>query len=1112
MKKTILKSISLLGLLIGLGGLAIPTSEAFLNNILPQHIAWHSCSDNAQPQSPGMITVQGTRAETLHFTDKNFKHGGILDFFCHQNEPRFQLTACETFSTTCPFTPPTLEITNPKPNDTYTAGEKIEIQWTQQNVETLKIGYNQCEDCSEWIIEDLPIDTTNPSGTYTWSPPLTFPAGPYQLELFGTHPTHGTTQTKSPPFQITAPPTLEVRGINQNENEIKIQAGTENNTVIQFTIEGAEDRNLFYINALTFQFASESIDLTGFFADLFVGETLIDRKSFPPNGLINFTTLLPISPQVPENRNIELRLAIPETSSPNRFFMNLNNLSAGIINRPENIENIENLTFDQEFLITKDTYPLSRQNHLSGGPFKILSSSSNIQLTTRTGTIIAPQILYANQTDAEILNIRLDALGDTIQITDLYLKNEQHDPNRAFEDRAHFKLYNANQFLQETLMHDGELAFLNLDQIIVPQDEFLQLTIKTDIRNITNANQTGAQLKLTLDTEGTINQHKGLQAIATSSSTNIPPPEDGWGEATSETFIAYKSEFFIQHAPLQSSTLNFENTFNEVYAFRIDSHYQYTKDIGRISIALQLADLQLKSHEPIRREDIRIKRSTQEDIANIRLENNSHRNAIIHFDFANEPLASGDYKTFHVFLKDLESTGPQPSITTQLLTDETFAPPSTRPQKATENQNIIWSDESAQNHSTNSPDWLNGYLLEVDTTPQTNHFSTEETEPLLPPIITIEASSANQRTENNYEVTINDPFSIHLINQNEVSSTHFYLEYYNNNEVFPEEEGNGPFGPFISETVDTWTFQAQICRFDNCSEWSDPFYVNTLHPLELTLWPGTGSSGNHELFDILIVSDLPETQFNQIIENTFGNEDFSLFSAIPLDQHKEKFNIYYHRMEPLTYRNRNMCRWGTYQYREESEFFAPIFNQHPWADLKISIASNSYVWPHAYPPDFNNNGELEIPSEINIGINCNVGNEENVIILADNMNIAAKIMVHEIGHAFGDLQDEYLYGDWALNEWIDRRGDKNCASANFPVERWNHIEGWDNQRFQGCFVNEYCEYENTNCTPAYRGTNNSLMRHTNAYNAAQWRDAFGPINKYYLNQQIENVNRGIFDR
>ena len=1196
LKKTI--RLTLLGML-GLFFYAAP-QHITKATIFPMSVIWGSCTDSAlNEEALGIISVIGSNNESMTFSDQHF-HGGVLDFFCDGGEPRFHFNVCEG-NTNCLEDPPSLNILTPTgTDDPVVAGTPLEITWSQEHVETVNIGYKSCETCFEWIIQDLAIDTNNSLHSYIWNIPQNIPGGSYRITMFGSHPERGITQQTSGAFDIS--PTL---------------------------------------------------------------------------------------------------------------------------------------------------------------------SENNPQLSVQTGSTIYSEILHATQDNAEILKLRLNALNEDIFVSDLYLKNILHDPIRDFGNRAAFKLYSENnQPMSESQMIDGNLYFnLNNNQITIPQDDSTIVTIKADIRDITNANQTGARLQLSLDTEGTINEYKGVRAPTTISGELTTPP-DGWGEATSEEFIVYKTEFFIQHDFIQPATIDFNEYEYPVYRFRVDSHYVSTVDLGRITIDINLTNIQRQEGLSFSAEDIALRLSESQksglqipEVANISIENVTGSSARVHFDFLDQVLFPGEYKSFEIALRNIEpiNTETDSLISVQIIGDPNPAEPSTREGKTNENQNIIWSDESASAHADTTFDWLNGYLLPIDTYTQVNPFTIntvptydfevrnidynatsrsinlclgytgddadtllgrsyevaldipntninrtytepfyeehfqdencswwewgifglEETEnaeflniaengsiaynielnidgesvfrtngttiidfttplppytffinnenqvpiwyddvvnitninhievpenyelrlftliegaapvsfynlrysnednlfeetqeldgeginlvgagfgpyvlegiqtwifkaqacnedacsnwstplyitttpftgEIAPPVISIEANSAVELNSEFYEVTTNDPFLIKLENINNIPNATFRIEYANK---IDEEGTSGNFGPYTSSVIETWTFWAQTCVEENCSEWSNPFYVNVVSPVELTPWSGSEGSGDRSLYDILIVSDLSEPDLFAFLEESFGDGPFSLFSTAPLQGQRNKFNIYYYSIPTINYQNTNDCRITrvtSEALREEAEIFNPIFNQHPWADVKISLSVNNYVWPHALLPFYNDDQQYlgpPLPSaadgkvflergSINLGMGCSV--------MLQDPTFPAKIMAHEIGHGILNLNDEYTAYERLSNAYGYYGGDRNCSSFVAPPSRWNNIPNYNGYLEDECFTESYCE--GIVCTNTEKNISNSIMNYQYSFTEGTWPTAWGPVNTYYIQDFLEDIDTDVYNR
>ena len=94
------------------------------------------------------------------------------------------------------------------------------------------------------------------------------------------------------------------------------------------------------------------------------------------------------------------------------------------------------------------------------------------------------------------------------------------------------------------------------------------------------------------------------------------------------------------------------------------------------------------------------------------------------------------------------------------------------------------------------------------------------------------------------------------------------------------------------------------------------------------------------------------------------------------------------------------------------------------------------------------------------------------------------VVMHEFGHSFGDLADEYV-DDYYLS--FSFKGDNypNCDSSS--CDKWAETEGTG--CFKGCSTDGF-----------YRGTKNSLMKSLSA-------KYFGPINKEVLKEKLDVYER-----
>ncbi|MBW2984679.1 M64 family metallopeptidase [Candidatus Woesearchaeota archaeon] len=103
-----------------------------------------------------------------------------------------------------------------------------------------------------------------------------------------------------------------------------------------------------------------------------------------------------------------------------------------------------------------------------------------------------------------------------------------------------------------------------------------------------------------------------------------------------------------------------------------------------------------------------------------------------------------------------------------------------------------------------------------------------------------------------------------------------------------------------------------------------------------------------------------------------------------------------------------------------------------------------------------------------------------------NINTADKpsVLMHEFGHSFADLADEYV-DDYYLAIKFDGERYPNCDNSR--CSKWSGIEGTD--CLKGCSTDGY-----------YRGTKNSLMKSLSA-------EYYGPINEKAITENLDVYKR-----
>lgn len=100
-------------------------------------------------------------------------------------------------------------------------------------------------------------------------------------------------------------------------------------------------------------------------------------------------------------------------------------------------------------------------------------------------------------------------------------------------------------------------------------------------------------------------------------------------------------------------------------------------------------------------------------------------------DFTGQQLAAGESRTYALFLPATAQSGSEAdddAVSISFVRDTSYAAAAARDTDgdntydngSDQTGNMIWSDESSTAHSDTTSDWLNGYLLDVDTTAKVN--------------------------------------------------------------------------------------------------------------------------------------------------------------------------------------------------------------------------------------------------------------------------------------------------------------------------------------------------------------------------------------------------------
>ena len=376
---------------------------------------------------------------------------------------------------------------------------------------------------------------------------------------------------------------------------------------------------------------------------------------------------------------------------------------------------------------------------LDGVLFELVQSGS---LNVNTGSTVYSDLLVANSSNVEVLKIRFNAADDEVQVKDIYLENDQYEQTSdlSFGDRATFKLYNAsNQLIQEKQMTDGTLHFElgNLDRIRVPKDDSVTVTVKVDIRDITKYNQTGARLQLALDADGSSHAAKGIAAVTAATGTDIDTPAAGWGDVVGQEFVAYRTQITIKPATSQPSITFPSPGAQEFYRFTVTADSARQAELGRVSFLVSVEGVDFNGGNEVTVLQIKAD-GTQDNSATVTssvfVTTNSDlvtvapiaardTMAYVVVNFANQVLSAGESRTYGLKIDETAQDGDESdddAVTVEILQDTAYAEPATKANALAANAAIIWSDESSSSHSDTTQDWMNGYLLDIDTQSKKN--------------------------------------------------------------------------------------------------------------------------------------------------------------------------------------------------------------------------------------------------------------------------------------------------------------------------------------------------------------------------------------------------------
>jgi hypothetical protein len=404
-----------------------------------------------------------------------------------------------------------------------------------------------------------------------------------------------------------------------------------------------------------------------------------------------------------------------------------------------NADNVEN---GQEVVVEEGSpaVALSATNPLVGAAFDILLSG---KLVVERGETVFSDILVNNTTDIEILNVKLSAEDDEVQISDLYFVAT----NPAAADRVTFKLFNAaGALIQTETAVNGEVQFElgNASRIRVPADGNTTVSVRVDVKNISSVNQSGESLVLNLDaTKG----DNGVEAVTAATGSDLAAGDISvaTNPANSEAFLILNSVMTVNSAATQPTIQGATLAPQGIYRFTVSADTQDSIELSRLTAFVTIAGMTctdgVADCGAATYQVFQVNSSGNADtgqvIGTATAVNGGTptTQAYVTMNFTNQVVAAGSSRTYELRMGNTADVGlaDDDAFTTVLLEDtgQSVGPliatgvgsvaatggaigvTATNPNG---NANIIWSDESS-NGGVN--DFYNGFELEIDTDPTT---------------------------------------------------------------------------------------------------------------------------------------------------------------------------------------------------------------------------------------------------------------------------------------------------------------------------------------------------------------------------------------------------------
>lgn len=411
--------------------------------------------------------------------------------------------------------------------------------------------------------------------------------------------------------------------------------------------------------------------------------------------------------------------AVTETSLNSSFQVTVTTVVA---------DNVEN---GQEVTVQEGGATLAVANPLLGATFSVLETGA---LKVELGSTVFSDILVANQTDVEILQIRLTASDDEIQVSDIYFQNDL-DANLATQtvaevdggDRVTFKLYNeAGALVATETMVSGKLQFElgNTNRIRVPKDGNTTLSIRVDVRDINDQSQTGKQVSLALDTTA---KENGTESVTAATGADLKLANVTATTVVGQNFIVLNSQMALRHAATQPAFADPSAAEQEFYRFTVSADAADEVEVEEVTLGIALQGMTYIAGTPVYRV-LQVKTDGTLDNTSVvtnsvvgtgaKLVTDTTDTVVVNFD--NQVVAAGESRTYALlFDGTVNSPGglaDDDSVSVTLLSDITQVGPAASAGLLAAN-NVVWSDES---DVAGSDDFFNGFLIDQDTTAMVN--------------------------------------------------------------------------------------------------------------------------------------------------------------------------------------------------------------------------------------------------------------------------------------------------------------------------------------------------------------------------------------------------------